>query len=52
MLGQSLGIDHKTVQRYIDFLEGAFVVSNLPPYYANIKKKLVKRPRIDHRALG
>ncbi|MDA8736267.1 ATP-binding protein [Opitutales bacterium] len=52
MLGQSLGIDHKTVQRYIDFLEGAFLVRNLPPYFANIKKRLVKRPRIYLRDSG
>lgn len=52
MLGQSLGIDHKTVLRYIDFLEGAFLVRNLPPYYANIKKRLVKRPRIYLRDSG
>lgn len=51
-LGQSLGIDHKTVQRYIDFLEGAFLVRNLPPYHANIKKRLVKRPRIYLRDSG
>jgi hypothetical protein len=51
-IGQSLGIDHKTVQRYIDFLEGAFLVRNLPPYHANIKKRLVKRPRIYLRDSG
>ena len=51
-LGQALSIDHKTVQRYIDFLEGAFLVRNLPPYYANIKKRLVKRPRIYLRDSG
>ncbi|HKK17981.1 MAG TPA: DUF4143 domain-containing protein, partial [Opitutales bacterium] len=51
-IGQSLGIDHKTVQRYIDFLEGAFLVRNLSPYHANIKKRLVKRPRIYLRDSG
>jgi predicted AAA+ superfamily ATPase len=51
-IGQSLGIDHKTVQRYIDFLEGAFLIRNLPPYFANIKKRLVKRPRIYLRDSG
>lgn len=51
-IGQALGIDHKTVQSYIDFLEGAFLVRNLPPYYANIKKRLVKRPRIYLRDSG
>jgi len=51
-IGQSLGIDHKTVQSYIDFLEGAFLVRNLPPFHANIKKRLVKRPRIYLRDSG
>jgi predicted AAA+ superfamily ATPase len=51
-IGQALAIDHKTVQRYIDFLEGAFLLRNLPPYYANIKKRLVKRPRIYIRDSG
>lgn len=51
-LGQSLGIDHKTVQRYIDFLEAAFLVRSLPSYHANIKKRLVKRPRIYLRDSG
>ncbi len=51
-IGKSLGIDHKTVQLYIDFLEGAFLTRNLPPYYANIKKRLVKRPRIYLRDSG
>jgi predicted AAA+ superfamily ATPase len=51
-IGQALGIDHKTVQSYIDFLEGAFLVRNLPPYYANIRKRLVKRPRIYLRDSG
>ncbi|MFW5894197.1 MAG: ATP-binding protein, partial [Verrucomicrobiota bacterium] len=51
-IGQALGIDHKTVQRYIDFLEGAFLVRNLPPYFANIRKRLVKRPRVYLRDSG
>lgn len=51
-LGQALGIDHKTVQRYIDFLGSAFLLRNLPPYHANLKKRLVKRPRIYLRDSG
>lgn len=50
--GQALGIDHKTVQRYIDFLEGAFLIRHLQPYYANLRKRLVKRPRIYLRDSG
>ena len=51
-IGKSLGIDHKTVQSYIDFLKGAFLIRNLPPYYANIKKRRVKRPHIYLRDSG
>lgn len=50
--GEALGIDHKTVQRYIDFLGSAFLLRNLPPYPANLKKRLVKRPRIYLRDSG
>lgn len=45
-LANSLGIDAKTVGSYIDFLEGAFLVRRLPAYAANLKKRLVKAPRI------
>jgi uncharacterized protein len=51
-LGASLGLDHKTVQRYCDFLEGAFLIRRLPPYFANTKKRLVKRPRVFWRDSG
>jgi uncharacterized protein len=51
-LGKSLGIDHKTVQRYIDFLEGAFLIRSLPPFFTNMRKRLVKRPRVYLRDSG
>ena len=41
-----LALDHKTVVSYCDFLEGAFLIRRLQPYFANIKKRLVKSPRI------
>jgi len=45
-LEQALGIDHRTVQHYIDFPGSAFLLRNLPPNPSNLKKRLVKRPRI------
>lgn len=51
-LGASLSLDHKTVLRYVDFLEGAFLVRRLAPYSANIRKRLVKSPRIYWRDSG
>ncbi len=51
-LGASLAIDHKTVLRYCEFLEGAFLIRQLPPYTANIRKRLVKRPKLYWRDSG
>jgi hypothetical protein len=51
-LGNSLGVDAKTIGSYIDFLEGAFLVRRLPAYAANLKKRLVKAPHIFIRDSG
>jgi uncharacterized protein len=45
-LGNSLDITGTTLKRYIDFLEGAFIVRRLPPYFINLGKRLVKAPKI------
>jgi hypothetical protein len=51
-LGTSLSLDHKTILGYCDFLEGAFLIRRLPAYFANIKKRLVKTPRVFWRDSG
>jgi len=51
-LGASLALNHKTILSYTDFLEGAFLVRRLPPYSTNIKKRLVKTPRLYWRDSG
>jgi predicted AAA+ superfamily ATPase len=51
-LGQSLGLSHHTVNSYLDYLEGAFLVRRLPPFTANLRKRLVKAPRIYWRDSG
>ena len=51
-LGSSLGLDHKTIQRYCDYLEGAFLIRRLPPYFPNIPKRLIKTPRVYWRDSG
>jgi len=51
-LGASLSLDHKTVLRYCDFLEGAFLIRRLGPYFANTRKRLVKTPRVYWRDSG
>jgi hypothetical protein len=51
-LGTSLALDHKTVLTHCDFLEGAFLIRRLPPFFTNIKKRLVKTPRVFWRDSG
>lgn len=51
-IGQSLGLSYKTVNSYLEFLIGAFLIRLLPPYAANIRKRLIRRPKIYWRDSG
>jgi predicted AAA+ superfamily ATPase len=51
-LGRSLGIDSKTVSRYIDLLTDLLLLRRLEPYHINIGKRLVKSPKIYLRDSG
>jgi uncharacterized protein len=51
-LGQSLGLSHPTVNSYLDYLEGAFLVRRLRPYVTNLKKRLVRSPKLYWRDSG
>jgi hypothetical protein len=51
-LGQALGTSQPTIKRYLDILSQAYMVRLLPPYSANIKKRLVKSPKIYLRDSG
>lgn len=51
-LGRSLGMNYKTIQAYIDILEGAFMVRSLRPWFENIKKRQVKSPKVYIRDSG
>lgn len=42
---RSLGISAPTVKRYLDFLEGAFLIRQLPGWYINANKRIVKSPK-------
>jgi len=45
-IGGELGVDSKTVSRWLDVLQASYVVTLLPPYYENISKRLVKKPKL------
>ena len=42
----SLGVSAPTARHYLDILEDTFVVRQVQPYYANLKKRLIKSPRV------
>ena len=49
---RSLGVSEPTVRRYLDLLEGLFMVRRLQPWHANLKKRQVKSPKIYFRDSG
>ena len=51
-LGASLGLSYQTVNGYADYLEGAFLIRRLPPFAANLRKRLVKSPKVYWRDPG
>lgn len=51
-LARSLGLSVPTIQHYLDFLEQAFLIRRLAPYFINIGKRLVKAPKLYIRDSG
>ena len=51
-IGRSLGLSDVTVRRYLDMMSDALVIRLVQPWYANIKKRQVKSPRIYFRDVG
>ncbi|MCF8323145.1 MAG: ATP-binding protein [Flavobacterium sp.] len=51
-LGESLGLTHPTIKRYVDLLEQTFIVRTLQPFEVNVKKRLVKSPKVFVRDSG
>lgn len=51
-LAQSLSISAPTVKKYLSYLENAFMVRVLNPWFSNLKKRQVKSPKIYFRDSG
>ena len=49
---RSLGVNESTVRRYLDLLDGVFMVRQLRPWHENLKKRQVKSPKIYFRDSG
>lgn len=51
-LASSMGVSFHTINRYTDILEQTFLIRKLPPYFANIGKRIVKSPKVYFRDTG
>ena len=51
-LGAALDTSHTTIRSYLDLLSETFMIRVLPPFLPNLKKRLVKSPRIYIRDSG
>ena len=51
-LARSLAVDGKTVARYVDLMVDLLLARRLPPFHANVRKRLVKSPKVYLRDSG
>ena len=51
-LARSLDVSMPTVRQHVDFLENAYLIRRLPPWFVNVGKRLVKAPRVFIRDSG
>jgi len=49
---RAMGVSESTTRRYLDLLSDAFMVRQLQPWHANLRKRQVKSPRIYIRDSG
>ncbi len=51
-LASGFGVSAPTVQHYLDILEATYMLRRLPPFQANLGKRLVKSPKVYLRDSG
>jgi len=51
-IASSLGVSSPTVKSYLEILESTFMIRHLPPFFPNVKKRLVKSPKVYLRDSG
>ena len=45
-LGSDAGVSHTTAREWLTVLEASYIIFQLQPYHANMRKRLVKSPKI------
>lgn len=51
-VARAMNLSTTAMLHYLDILEGAHMIRRLPPYYANVGKRLTKRPKLYVRDTG
>ncbi|MBW2612753.1 MAG: ATP-binding protein [Deltaproteobacteria bacterium] len=51
-IGRSLSANYHTISNHLDLIEGHFLIRRLQPYHTNVKKRLIKSPKIYIRDTG
>jgi predicted AAA+ superfamily ATPase len=51
-IGKSMGLSYHTVNSYLDYLEQAYLVRRIQPYVPNVRKRLIKSPKVYWRDSG
>lgn len=51
-IGRSMGLSDKTIRSYLDVLTGTFMIRQLQPWFENLGKRQVKKPKIYFRDSG
>lgn len=45
-IAAAIGVDNKTISKWIAVLEASYIIYLLPPYYNNFDKRVIKKPKI------
>lgn len=45
-ISNDIGVSHTTVKKWISILEASYIIFLLPPYFANINKRIIKSPKL------
>jgi predicted AAA+ superfamily ATPase len=51
-IGKSMGLSYHTVNSYLGYLEQTYLIRRLQPFHTNIRKRLVKSPKVYWRDTG
>jgi predicted AAA+ superfamily ATPase len=51
-IGSSIGLNYQTINNYLEYIQGCFIIRLLEPYAVNISKRIRKSPKIYWRDSG